>query len=214
MRILVTGGAGYIGSHTCLELLNQGHEVVVADNLCNSCEEALNRVKELTGKDLTFYKVDLLDKEGLDQMFDQEKIDAVIHFAGLKAVGESVAKPLEYYHNNITGTLNLCDSMRNHGVKKIIFSSSATVYGDPAFVPITEDCPKGKITNPYGQTKSMLEQVLTDLHVADPEWLLQPCGRPRERPHRRGPHRYPQQPDPLHHPGGSGQAEGGQCLRK
>ena len=170
MRILVTGGAGDIGSHTCLELLNQGHEVVVADNLCNSCEEALNRVKELTGKDLTFYKVDLLDKEGLDQMFDQEKIDAVIHFAGLKAVGESVAKPLEYYHNNITGTLNLCDSMRNHGVKKIIFSSSATVYGDPAFVPITEDCPKGKITNPYGQTKSMLEQVLTDLHVADPEW--------------------------------------------
>ena len=170
MRILVTGGAGYIGSHTCLELLNQGHEVVVADNLCNSCEEALNRVKELTGKDLTFYKVDMLDKEGLDQMFDQEKIDAVIHFAGLKAVGESVAKPLEYYHNNITGTLNLCDSMRNHGVKKIIFSSSATVYGDPAFVPITEDCPKGKITNPYGQTKSMLEQVLTDLHVADPEW--------------------------------------------
>ena len=170
MRILVTGGAGYIGSHTCLELLNQGHEVVVADNLCNSCEEALNRVKELTGKDLTFYKVDLLDKEGLDQMFDQEKIDAVIHFAGLKAVGESVAKPLEYYHNNITGTLNLCDSMRTHGVKKIIFSSSATVYGDPAFVPITEDCPKGKITNPYGQTKSMLEQVLTDLHVADPEW--------------------------------------------
>mgnify|MGYP005762958983 FL=1 len=170
MRILVTGGAGYIGSHTCLELLNQGHEVVVADNLCNSSEEALNRVKELTGKDLAFYKVDLLDKEGLDQMFDREKIDAVIHFAGLKAVGESVAKPLEYYHNNITGTLNLCDSMRNHGVKKIIFSSSPTVYGDPAFVPITEDCPKGKITNPYGQTKSMLEQVLTDLHVADPEW--------------------------------------------
>ena len=170
MRILVTGGAGYIGSHTCLKLLNQGHEVVVADNLCNSCEEALNRVKELTGKNLTFYKVDMLDKEGLDQMFDKEKIDAVIHFAGLKAVGESVAKPLEYYHNNITGTLNLCDSMRNHGVKKIIFSSSATVYGDPAFVPITEDCPKGKITNPYGQTKSMLEQVLTDLHVADPEW--------------------------------------------
>ena len=121
MRILVTGGAGYIGSHTCLELLNQGHEVVVADNLCNSCEEALNRVKELTGKDLTFYKVDMLDKEGLDQMFDKEKIDAVIHFAGLKAVGESVAKPLEYYHNNITGTLNLCDSMRNHGVKKDYF---------------------------------------------------------------------------------------------
>ena len=170
MSILVTGGAGYIGSHTCLELLNQGHEVVVVDNLCNSCEEALNRVKELTGKDLAFYEADILDKEALNRVFDQEKIDAVIHFAGLKAVGESVAKPLEYYHNNITGTLVLCDVMRSHGVKKIIFSSSATVYGDPAFIPITEDCPKGKITNPYGQTKSMLEQVLTDLHVADPEW--------------------------------------------
>ena len=170
MKILVTGGAGYIGSHRCLELLNQGHEVVVVDNLCNSCEEALNRVKELTGKDLAFYEADILDKEALNRVFDQEKIDAVIHFAGLKAVGESVAKPLEYYHNNITGTLVLCDVMRSHGVKKIIFSSSATVYGDPAFIPITEDCPKGKITNPYGQTKSMLEQVLTDLHVADPEW--------------------------------------------
>ena len=170
MKILVTGGAGYIGSHTCLELVNQGHEVVVVDNLCNSCEEALNRVKELTGKDLAFYEADILDKEALNRVFDQEKIDAVIHFAGLKAVGESVAKPLEYYHNNITGTLVLCDVMRSHGVKKIIFSSSATVYGDPAFIPITEDCPKGKITNPYGQTKSMLEQVLTDLHVADPEW--------------------------------------------
>ncbi len=170
MKILVTGGAGYIGSHTCLELLNQGHEVVVVDNLCNSCEESLNRVKELTGKDLAFYKADLLDKAALEAVFDKEKIDAVIHFAGLKAVGESVAKPLEYYQNNITGTLVLCDVMRSHGVKKIIFSSSATVYGDPAFIPITEDCPKGKITNPYGQTKSMLEQVLTDLHVADPEW--------------------------------------------
>lgn len=170
MRILVTGGAGYIGSHTCLELLNQGHEVVVVDNLCNASEESLNRVKELTGKDLTFYKADLLDADAMNEVFDKEKVDAVIHFAGLKAVGESVAKPLEYYHNNITGTLILCDAMRKHGVKKIIFSSSATVYGDPAFIPITEDCPKGKITNPYGQTKSMLEQVLTDLHVADPEW--------------------------------------------
>ncbi len=170
MRILVTGGAGYIGSHTCLELLNQGHEVVVVDNLCNASEESLNRVKELTGKDLTFYRADLLDADAMNEVFDKEKVDAVIHFAGLKAVGESVAKPLEYYHNNITGTLILCDAMRKHGVKKIIFSSSATVYGDPAFIPITEDCPKGKITNPYGQTKSMLEQVLTDLHVADPEW--------------------------------------------
>lgn len=172
MRILVTGGAGYIGSHTCIELLNQGQEVVVVDNLCNSSEESLNRVKQITGKDVTFYKADLLDKAAMEEIFSKETIDAVIHFAGLKAVGESVAKPLEYYHNNITGTLVLCDVMRNHGVKKIIFSSSATVYGDPAFVPITEDCPKGKITNPYGQTKSMLEQILTDLHTADPEWSV------------------------------------------
>ena len=172
MRILVTGGAGYIGSHTCVELLNQGQEVVVVDNLCNSSEESLNRVKQITGKDVTFYKADLLDKAAMEEIFSKETVDAVIHFAGLKAVGESVAKPLEYYHNNITGTLVLCDVMRNHGVKKIIFSSSATVYGDPAFVPITEDCPKGKITNPYGQTKSMLEQILTDLHTADPEWSV------------------------------------------
>ena len=172
MRILVTGGAGYIGSHTCIELLNQGQEVVVVDNLCNSSEESLNRVKQITGKDVTFYKADLLDKAAMEEIFSKETVDAVIHFAGLKAVGESVAKPLEYYYNNITGTLVLCDVMRNHGVKKIIFSSSATVYGDPAFVPITEDCPKGKITNPYGQTKSMLEQILTDLHTADPEWSV------------------------------------------
>ncbi|WP_320986395.1 UDP-glucose 4-epimerase GalE [Hungatella effluvii] len=172
MRILVTGGAGYIGSHTCIELLNQGQEVVVVDNLCNSSEESLNRVKQITGNDVTFYKADLLDKAAMEEIFSKETVDAVIHFAGLKAVGESVAKPLEYYHNNITGTLVLCDVMRNHGVKKIIFSSSATVYGDPAFVPITEDCPKGKITNPYGQTKSMLEQILTDLHTADPEWSV------------------------------------------
>ena len=170
MRILVTGGAGYIGSHTCVELLNQGQEVVVVDNLCDSSEESLNRVKQITGKDVTFYKADLLDKDAMEEIFSKETIDAVIHFAGLKAVGESVAKPLEYYHNNITGTLVLCDVMRNHGVKKIIFSSSATVYGDPAFVPITEDCPKGAITNPYGQTKSMLEQILTDIQKADPEW--------------------------------------------
>lgn len=170
MRILVTGGAGYIGSHTCLALLEQGHEVVVFDNLYNASEEALNRVKKLTGKDLTFYKADMLDRDAMEKIFDTEKIDAVIHFAGLKAVGESVAKPWEYYHNNITGTLILLDVMRKHGVKKIIFSSSATVYGDPAFVPITEECPKGQCTNPYGQTKSMLEQILTDMQKADPEW--------------------------------------------
>ena len=170
MRILVTGGAGYIGSHTCIELLNAGYEVVVLDNLYNSSEKALERVKQITGKDLTFYEADILDKEALEKIFDKEQIDGLIHFAGLKAVGESVAKPLEYYHNNMTGTFNLCDVMRKHGCKNIIFSSSATVYGDPAFIPITEECPKGKITNPYGQTKGMLEQVLTDLWVADHEW--------------------------------------------
>ncbi len=170
MSILVAGGAGYIGSHTCVELLNAGYEVVVVDNLYNSSEEALKRVETITGKAVTFYQVDLLDKPALDDVFKKESISSVINFAGLKAVGESVRKPLEYYHNNITGTLNLCDVMRNHGVKNIIFSSSATVYGDPAFVPITEECPKGQITNPYGQTKGMLEQILTDLHVADPEW--------------------------------------------
>lgn len=170
MSILVAGGAGYIGSHTCVELLNAGYDVVVVDNLYNSSEEALRRVEKITGKKVTFYKADLLDKDAIDHVFDVECIQSVINFAGLKAVGESVRKPLEYYHNNITGTLNLCDVMRGHGVKNIIFSSSATVYGDPAFVPITEECPKGKITNPYGQTKGMLEQILTDLNVADPEW--------------------------------------------
>ena len=170
MAILVAGGAGYIGSHTCVELLNAGYDVVVVDNLYNSSEEAITRVEQITGKSVKFYQADVLDKPALDKIFDEENIDSVINFAGLKAVGESVRKPLEYYHNNITGTLILCDVMRNHGVKNIIFSSSATVYGDPAFVPITEECPKGKITNPYGQTKGMLEQILTDLHVADPEW--------------------------------------------
>lgn len=170
MAILVTGGAGFIGSHTCVELLNAGYDVVVVDNLSNSCEESLERVKKITGKELKFYEADILDRDALNNIFDNESVDAVIHFAGLKAVGESVAKPLEYYHNNITGTLILCDVMRNHGVKNIVFSSSATVYGDPAFIPITEECPKGTCTNPYGWTKSMLEQILTDLHTADPEW--------------------------------------------
>ncbi|MGI6055290.1 MAG: UDP-glucose 4-epimerase GalE, partial [Clostridium sp.] len=170
MAILVTGGAGYIGSHTCVELLNAGYDVVVMDNLYNSSEEALHRVEQITGKKVTFYKADMLDRPAVEEIFEKESIESVIHFAGLKAVGESVAKPLEYYHNNITGTLILCDVMRSHGVKKIIFSSSATVYGDPAIIPITEECPKGVITNPYGQTKGMLEQILTDFHVADPEW--------------------------------------------
>lgn len=170
MRILVTGGAGYIGSHTCVELLNEGYEVVIVDNLDNSSPKAVHRIQEITGKSVTFYEADLLDKEMLKQIFDKEQIDAVIHFAGLKAVGESVVKPLAYYHNNITGTLNLCDEMSRHNVKNIIFSSSATVYGDPAQIPITEDCPKGTPTNPYGWTKWMLEQILTDLHTSDPEW--------------------------------------------
>ena len=170
MKILVTGGAGYIGSHTCVELLNNDYEVVVVDNLYNSCEEALNRVEKITGKTLTFYEGDLLDQDLLEEIFDHERPEAVIHFAGYKAVGESVEKPIEYYHNNITGTLLLCDVMRRYDCKKIVFSSSATVYGDPAFVPITEDCPKGVITNPYGQTKSMIEQILTDIQVSDPEW--------------------------------------------
>lgn len=170
MRILVTGGAGFIGSHTCVELLNAGYQVVVVDNLSNSSEKSLERVKEITGKDLTFYKADILDKAALDAIFDKEEIDAVIHFAGLKAVGESVQKPLEYYQNNISGTLILTDVMRNHGVKNIIFSSSATVYGNPQFIPITEECPKGTCTNPYGWTKSMLEQILTDIQFADKEW--------------------------------------------
>ena len=172
MAVLVTGGAGYIGSHTCVELLNAGYEVVVVDNLYNSSEKALERVEQITGKKVVFYQTDLLDREGVKRIFDQEKIESVIHFAGLKAVGESVHKPLEYYHNNLTGTLILCDEMRNHGVKNIVFSSSATVYGDPAEIPITESCPKGEITNPYGRTKGMLEQILTDLHTADPEWQV------------------------------------------
>ncbi len=170
MRILVTGGAGYIGSHTCVELLKAGHDVVIVDNLSNSSEIAVERIGKITGKTPKFYKADILDKDALNKIFDNEKVDAVIHFAGLKAVGESVRKPLEYYHNNITGTLNLCAVMRDHNVKNIIFSSSATVYGCPEKVPVTEDTPKGQCTNPYGWTKSMLEQILTDLHTADAEW--------------------------------------------
>lgn len=172
MAILVTGGAGYIGSHTCIELMEAGYEVVVVDNLYNSCQEALRRVEKIVGKKIRFYEADIRDAAALQEIFDREDISAVIHFAGLKAVGESVAKPLEYYDNNINGTLVLCNAMRNAGVKNMIFSSSATVYGDPAFIPITEECPKGQCTNPYGWTKSMLEQILTDLHTADSEWNI------------------------------------------
>ncbi|MGN0158693.1 MAG: UDP-glucose 4-epimerase GalE [Brotaphodocola sp.] len=170
MAILVTGGAGYIGTHTVVELQNAGYEVVVVDNLYNSSEKALNRVEKITGKPVKFYKADILDRAALNDIFDRETIDSCIHFAGLKAVGESVAKPWEYYENNIAGTLTLVDVMRQHGVKNIIFSSSATVYGDPAVIPITEECPKGQCTNPYGWTKSMLEQILSDIQKADQEW--------------------------------------------
>jgi len=171
MKILVTGGAGYIGSHTCLELLQAGYEVVVVDNLSNSKEESLKRVQELAGKTLEFHKVDLLDKEALKAVFDSASIEAVIHFAGLKAVGESVTIPLHYYHNNVTGTLILCEVMESHGVKNIVFSSSATVYGDPHTVPITEDFPLSP-TNPYGRTKWMIEEILRDLHRTDEVWNI------------------------------------------
>ena len=169
-KILITGGAGYIGSHTALELLNQGYEVVVYDNLCNSSKESLHRVEELTGKSIRFYEGDVLDAEALEAMFRAENVDAVIHCAALKAVGESVQKPLEYYRNNITGTLTLMDVMDKVGVKNIVFSSSATVYGDPEIIPITEECPKGQCTNPYGWTKSMMEQIMTDVQKAKPDW--------------------------------------------
>lgn len=169
MKILVTGGAGYIGSHTMVELLNAGHDVIVVDNLSNSKEESLNRVREITGKDFLFYKADLCDRQALRDIFSRNSIDAVIHFAGLKAVGESVHKPLEYFSNNVNGTLCLCKVMREHNVKKIVFSSSATVYGDPHTVPITEDFPLSA-TNPYGKSKLFIEEILRDLYVSDNSW--------------------------------------------
>ena len=170
MAILVTGGAGFIGSHTCVELLDAGKEVVVLDNLCNANPKSLDRVQELTGKTLKFYEGDIRDRDILQKIFRENEIESVIHFAGLKAVGESVQKPLEYYDNNINGTITLVDEMRKANVKNIIFSSSATIYGNPAEIPITENCPKGTCTNPYGWTKWMIEQILTDIQKADPEW--------------------------------------------
>jgi UDP-glucose 4-epimerase len=171
MAILVTGGAGYIGSHTCVELLQAGYEVVVVDDLSNSKEEALSRVRKITGKKLKFHKINLLDKPNLENVFREENIDAVIHFAGLKAVGESVTQPLRYYNNNITGTLNLCELMKEYNVKKLVFSSSATVYGNPKEVPIKEDFPLSA-TNPYGRTKLMLEEILADLYISDNTWSI------------------------------------------
>lgn len=171
MKILVTGGIGYIGSHTCVELLQKGYEVVVFDNLYNSKMDVVDKIKEITGKEITFYKADMRDKESMRPVFEAHRFDAVIHFAGLKAVPESVAKPLLYYQNNIAGTLNLCELMNEYNCKRIIFSSSATVYGSPKTVPITEDFPLST-TNPYGSTKLMLEGILSDLCVPDEEWSV------------------------------------------
>jgi UDP-glucose 4-epimerase len=171
MAILVTGGAGYIGSHTCVELLNAGYEIVVVDSFFNSKPEALRRVQEITGKNFKFYQIDLLHREELETVFSENKIDAVIHFAGLKAVGESVEIPLHYYHNNITGTVILCQVMQEYGVKKMVFSSSATVYGAPERVPISEDFPL-TATNPYGRTKLMIEEILRDLYISDNSWSI------------------------------------------
>ncbi|MBQ6097548.1 MAG: UDP-glucose 4-epimerase GalE [Bacteroidales bacterium] len=171
-RILVTGGAGYIGSHTIVELQQAGYEVVVIDNLDNSSKVSLERVEKITGRRVAFYQVDIRDREGLSKALTEHPCDACIHFAGLKAVGESVEKPWEYYENNIGGTLTLLDVLRKHNCKNIIFSSSATVYGDPVEIPITEQCPKGQCTNPYGWTKSMLEQIMMDMQKADPEWNI------------------------------------------
>lgn len=171
MSILVTGGAGYIGSHTCVELLNAGYDIVVVDNFVNSCMEAVRRVEKITGKAVKFYEADIGDYQAMDDIFSKEKIDSVIHFAGLKAVGESVYKPLEYYQNNVSGTLILCDVMRKHSVKNIVFSSSATVYGNPHTVPIKEDFPLS-VTNPYGRTKLMLEEIFRDMYVSDNEWNI------------------------------------------
>ena len=171
MKVLVTGGAGYIGSHTCVELLNNNYQVVVIDNLCNSSKESLNRVKTITGKEVVFYEQDILDEAALAKIFAEHKIDAVIHFAGLKAVGESVTMPLEYYQTNLTGTLVLFKVMRDFNVKNFVFSSSATVYGDPHTVPITEDFPLSA-TNPYGRSKLIIEEISHDLFVADDSWNI------------------------------------------
>ena len=172
MSILVTGGTGFIGSHTVVELIDSGYDVVIADDLYNSSAKVLDRIEKISGKRPKFYEIDVCDRAALEELFENESIDAVIHFAGFKAVGESTEKPIEYYTNNIMSTLVLCDVMRNHGCTRIVFSSSATVYGDPAFVPITEDCPMGETTNPYGATKAMQERILTDIEKSDHRWRV------------------------------------------
>lgn len=172
MAVLVTGGAGYIGSHTCVELMNAGIDVVIVDNFYNCKKSSIDRIKALVGRDFPYYECDIRDREGLDKIFKKEKIDSVIHFAGLKAVGESVQKPLEYFDNNISGTLVLLDVMRKNGCKKIVFSSSATVYGTKNISPLTEDMEIGGVTNPYGRTKYMIECILQDLYVSDKDWSI------------------------------------------
>lgn len=170
MKILLPGGAGYIGSHTAVELLNAGKEIVIIDNFSNSKKEVLDKIRKITGKDFKFYEMDYLDKEKLDKVFEENEIDAVLNFAGYKAVGESVQKPIEYYKNNISGCLELLETMKKHGVKKFIFSSSATVYGDPETIPITEECKTGGTTNPYGTSKLFIEQILKDVYKSDNTW--------------------------------------------
>lgn len=172
MNVLLAGGAGYIGTHTCVELISAGHEVVIADNFSNSCPEAVSRVEEITGKRIPLYEVDVCDKTAVDKMFSENKIDAVIHFAGLKAVGESCEKPVQYYRNNIDSTLTLLEAMKKYGVNNFIFSSSATVYGTPKTVPLVETMPTGSPTNPYGWTKLMMEQILSDTARANPEMSI------------------------------------------
>lgn len=169
-KVLVTGGAGYIGSHTCVELLNNGREIVVIDNFSNSKPKAIEAIKKITEKDFKFYEMDYLDREKLEKVFEENDIDSVINFAGYKAVGESVKKPIEYYTNNVSGALILLDTMKKYGVKKFVFSSSATVYGDPEIIPITEECKTGGTTNPYGTTKLFIEQILKDIYNADNTW--------------------------------------------
>ena len=169
MNVLLAGGAGYIGSHTCVELINAGHDVVIADNFSNSCPVAVERVEELTGRKIPLYEADVCNRDAVEKIFSENKIDAVIHFAGLKAVGESCEKPVEYYRNNIDSTLTLLEAMKKHGVNNFIFSSSATVYGTPETVPLVETMPKGSPTNPYGWTKFMMEQILTDTANANPD---------------------------------------------
>ena len=172
MRILVTGGTGYIGSHTCTELLNNNHEIIIVDNLINSKESVVSSIEKLTGKKVKFYNSDLTKKEELKPIFEENKIDAVIHFAGLKAVGESVKNPIEYYRNNLISTISLLECMKEHEVKKIVFSSSATVYGSPERIPVDEECKVGETSNPYGTTKFMIEQILKDVYVSDPTWSI------------------------------------------